>query len=75
MKSRTLTRSFNQLSISVSKVTVSTTLAHTMGVGRGAGGGTAPWVLKCLAKKVVLSGKKQISPLLAPPEKILEKSA
>jgi len=48
-----------------------------MGVGRGAGGALASlWILKLLAKKVVFSilrGKKQISPLLAPPGKIFGK--
>jgi len=46
-----------------------------MGVGRGAGGPTPPWILKLSAKKVVFSisrGKKQISPLLAPLEKFWE---
>jgi len=43
-----------------------------MGVGRGEREALAPWILKLLAKKVVFSisrGKKQISPLLAPPGK------
>jgi len=46
-------------------------------VGRGGRGALDPWILKILPKKVVflvLSGKKQISPLLAPRGKILEKS-
>jgi len=41
-------------------------------------GGKAPWILKILTKKfifLVLSGNQQISPLLASPRKILEKSA
>jgi len=45
--------------------------------GRGKGGKDPPWILKILAKSViflVLSGKSQISPLLAPRGKILEKS-
>ena len=45
-----------------------------MGVGREAGGPSPFWILKCLAKKVVflvLRGKNQISPLLAPLENIL----
>ena len=48
-----------------------------MGVGRGAGGPWPPWILKLLAKKVVFSlsrGRNQISPRLAPPERILGKS-
>jgi len=38
----------------------------------GAGEALPPWILKLLAKKVIFSismGKKQISPLLAPPGK------
>ena len=49
---------------------------HTMGVGRGERGVLATWSLNFLPKKVVLlvlSEKKQISPLLARPGKILEK--
>jgi len=47
-----------------------------MGVGGGwhGWGLGLPWILKLLAKKVVFSisrGKKQISPLLPPLEKIL----
>jgi len=48
-----------------------------MGVGRGPEGAKVPLILTMLAKKVILlisSGKKQISPLLAPPGKILKKS-
>jgi len=44
------------------------------GVGRGAGRRLPPWIFKLLAKKDVFSisrGKKRISPLLAPLEKIL----
>jgi len=50
-------------------------IPFTMGVGRGRGGAWPPWILKFLEKKfvfLVLSGKKQISLLLAPPGKILE---
>jgi len=47
-------------------------LVWSMGVGRGAGGLAPYWILKLLAKKGCFSisrGKKQISPLLAPPGK------
>ena len=50
-----------------------------MGVGRGGGRGGLgpPWILKLLAKEYcfffISRGKKQISPLLATPGKILEK--
>jgi len=61
--SLTRSRRFNQAS-------ASTTTVSTMGVGRRA---LDPWILKISAKKVlflVSSGKKQISPLLVPLEKI-----
>jgi len=48
-----------------------------MGVGRETGWGLGPWILKILAKKGCFSisrGKKQISPLWPPLEKILGKS-
>jgi len=49
-----------------------------MGVGKGGLGGAVPRLdFECLAKKVVFlvsSGKNQISPFLATPGKIWEKS-
>ena len=72
------TKSFKQVQTDQSYFSQATLNWERYGHGRRRGGLSPPWILKLLAKKVVFSisrGKNQISPLLAPPGKILGKSS